>query len=510
MTLKTASEIKAKWWSGKPYVRPRLGPKKRPLLALPPSLSHAAADERARVVIAIVAKLKLAGRMNVAEELARKAASATTSTELRGVEIAVDAICRRGVVDRPKLSGAMTFKEFGESWTKGALHTEFPQYVKKKRTTKQDAYMLGKHVYPVMGPVPLAAITLEHAQDVMRRLSPELSSATQRHVAQCVSRLLKLAVYPAQLLARSPLPPGFLPRVDQARAFTYLYPAEDTQLLARTTVPLVTRLLYGFLTREGMRVSEAKRLVWGDVDLDRGIVHLDENKTDDPRAWALGPGVLAALKTWRNGFHPSPKSDAAIFCDGEGSALRGTCRADELRAHLKEAKLERPQLHERSKTRRPLRVHDLRATFVTVSLACGKTETWVADRTGHRSSSQIHGYRRQSRLHEELGLGALAPLVDAIPELRERAEELRRAELAATKAAAKRASANARTARQPPANYTHPGSKWAVTSARVAGALTASARIVSGERGIRTLGTLAGTHDFQSCTFGHSVISPDP
>jgi hypothetical protein len=32
----------------------------------------------------------------------------------------------------------------------------------------------------------------------------------------------------------------------------------------------------------------------------------------------------------------------------------------------------------------------------------------------------------------------------------------------------------------------------------------------SGERGIRTLGTLASTHDFQSCTFGHSVISPDP
>jgi hypothetical protein len=32
---------------------------------------------------------------------------------------------------------------------------------------------------------------------------------------------------------------------------------------------------------------------------------------------------------------------------------------------------------------------------------------------------------------------------------------------------------------------------------------------VGGERGIRTLGTLARTHDFQSCTFGHSVISPE-
>ena len=29
-----------------------------------------------------------------------------------------------------------------------------------------------------------------------------------------------------------------------------------------------------------------------------------------------------------------------------------------------------------------------------------------------------------------------------------------------------------------------------------------------GERGIRTLGTVARTRDFQSRTFGHSVISP--
>ena len=30
-----------------------------------------------------------------------------------------------------------------------------------------------------------------------------------------------------------------------------------------------------------------------------------------------------------------------------------------------------------------------------------------------------------------------------------------------------------------------------------------------GERGIRTLGTLTDTHDFQSCTLGRSVISPE-
>jgi hypothetical protein len=33
-------------------------------------------------------------------------------------------------------------------------------------------------------------------------------------------------------------------------------------------------------------------------------------------------------------------------------------------------------------------------------------------------------------------------------------------------------------------------------------------RICCGEGGIRTLGTVTRTHDFQSCTFGHSVTSP--
>ena len=32
--------------------------------------------------------------------------------------------------------------------------------------------------------------------------------------------------------------------------------------------------------------------------------------------------------------------------------------------------------------------------------------------------------------------------------------------------------------------------------------------VIGGERGIRTLGTVARTLDFQSSTFGHSVTSP--
>jgi hypothetical protein len=55
-----------------------------------------------------------------------------------------------------------------------------------------------------------------------------------------------------------------------------------------------------------------------------------------------------------------------------------------------------------------LRVHDLRATFVTLSLAAGRSEAWVADRTGHKSSVVLNRYRWQTRQVAELELGSVA------------------------------------------------------------------------------------------------------
>ena len=77
----------------------------------------------------------------------------------------------------------------------------------------------------------------------------------------------------------------------------------------------------------------------------------------------------------------------------------------------------RAQLFERSDKRRPVRAHDTRSGFITIALACGRTEAWVQDRTGHKSSNQINGYRRQARTAAELGLGDWTPLDVAIPEL---------------------------------------------------------------------------------------------
>jgi hypothetical protein len=42
---------------------------------------------------------------------------------------------------------------------------------------------------------------------------------------------------------------------------------------------------------------------------------------------------------------------------------------------------------------------------VTTALANGKTETWVADRTGHKSHSMIKRYTRQARTAGDLKRG---------------------------------------------------------------------------------------------------------
>ena len=400
------------WRSGAAYVRIRTGATRRTLIRLVACDSERAARQRIDRVTALVDRLIAAGRANVGLYFATRAAKASDEKELRGIERAVEALTAS-----PHATGeATTFREFSERWVSGVLHREYPDHVPVKRTADDDRYQLNLYINPVIGDIPLGAITIDHAEEIMRRLPAHLSRPSRRHVAQVLRRVLSLAASPARLIARSPLTTGFLPRIERRKAFSYLFPDEDAALLGCSTIDLARRVLYGLLAREGLRAGEATGLTWSDLDLTRGIVRLDSNKTDDPRAWALEASVVVALREWRSRHHPHAAHRLAVFARADGAALH--LRADAFRRDLLRAGVTRAELFERSPTRSPIRIHDLRTTFVTVSLANGRTETWVADRTGHRSSEMINRYRRPARTHRELGLGVLSPLASAIPELR--------------------------------------------------------------------------------------------
>ncbi|WP_437687281.1 tyrosine-type recombinase/integrase [Sorangium sp. So ce176] len=144
----------------------------------------------------------------------------------------------------------------------------------------------------------------------------------------------------------------------------------STEVAQRQVNPLSYRIYYGFLFREGMRADEAGRLEPSDLDLERGAVVLDENTTDDPRACALYPDVVRALRAY-SAISP-PKQRVFI---GPNGPLPGCKGAQNFRNHLRRAGIDRPELFEATHSRLNIRLHDTRATFITIKLANGRTET---------------------------------------------------------------------------------------------------------------------------------------
>ena len=206
----------------------------------------------------------------------------------------------------------------------------------------------------------------------------------------------------------------------------YLYPSEVRRLLGHMAIAFEWRLLWGFLVHEGARESEAIELTWSDLNLERGAVKLDRNTTDDPRVWPLNPSVTAALRAFRDTYRPDWKPADRVFIGAEGGRIAGPGLADLLRSHLKMIGLdkERPELFETTDVRLRIRVHDLRATFVTVSLANGRGDREVTKRTGHKSHQMVSAYTRNAETFAELNLGELPPLDQALPEIAQLAWQL--------------------------------------------------------------------------------------
>jgi integrase len=212
-----------------------------------------------------------------------------------------------------------TFKEHAQSWTSHDLHKKWPDYIKKKRTADDDELRLAAHVYDLVGHIALKDFELKHANSVMAALPADLSKASRRHYAQLMHRVLSLAVWPCQIIPFNPLPRGFLPKLGRPKAYPILYPEDDAQLLAHQAVPIQWRMFWGWLHREGGRMGEAMRLQWKDLNLDLGIVQIDENKTDAGRPpWPLNQGVADALRAYKERYQPEAEPDDHVFTDEYG------------------------------------------------------------------------------------------------------------------------------------------------------------------------------------------------
>ncbi len=397
--------------------RIRIGPTLRYRFVLKGCSTEAAALKKTQTMSRMARQLAETGLAEQALPILNKAAEAPDAKSLWDIRTLVNQLCKGKYTIDPRQAARerTTFRMLGERWTSGELHEQFPDHVGKKRSADDDAWRLERYVYPIMGDTLVSDVTLDDAERVMQNMPKGRAGATRRQIAQVIHRVMVLAVYPCRLISASPIPRGWLPKPDPKKAIAILYPDEDSVLLRRQDVPLGRRLAYGYLHREGHRKGEIVAITWADFDLERGVVRLDKNKTDHPRMWKLSPGVAAALAAWkllRGDVAPSDR----VFAELDGRRIDFEHLAGILRDDLQKAGITRAELFENSRTRMRFSVHGLRHSFVTRSLATGRTEDWVRLRTGHRSN-ELWRYREMARALEELELGDVLPLDEAIPEL---------------------------------------------------------------------------------------------
>lgn len=291
-----------------------------------------------------------------------------------------------------------TFRELGEAWTRGDMHRRFPDHVKFKRTGGRDKGRL-EFLYEVvvdaeskrkLGDMPLALITFEHANAAMVQLPDDCKRpAARRQYAQLIARVMKLAVFPAACIAASPLPVGFLPHVPEGDIlFQHLYPDEDLRLMRCAAIDYGERALFGLSNREGGRLGEfLRKLKWVGIDVKRGTIMLPggvHRKGGKPSKWQAEPGSIEALEPLR-----------ALGLEGPFYHLPDDGKwAERLIERMQTAGLDREALYYSNVDEgvRRMRGHDTRATYLTLGIASGLSETHLMARTGHTTSKMVHRY----------------------------------------------------------------------------------------------------------------------
>jgi len=391
------------------------------------------AAERCTALAGMAARLRRARRVPQIVPLLEMGAKARVGASWQAVCVAVDDECGGGVRDR-QTGATATLRNIIERWTKGELAKEFPDYVSRKRSARRDVE-LAKHVPAEFLDLPLRAWTSETYHAVMRQLPPELSSGSRRHVAQLLHRAFGLAVQPLQLLSVSPI--GRMPKIKREKLMATLLPRHPQALGGAVgKIDIGYRFLWCYLAETGWRLSQCTGkvekegpdgsdndvppLYWRDIKCERELAFLRQTKTTAAVEVPLDPDTLAALAAWRK-LSTRPGDDDPVFVTSDGVPIPYGHAAVTFREHLNLVGTTRetePDLFpegEELESRLTVRAHDLRGLFVTVNLAQGRSDTWVMERTLHKTRSMVDLYRRKVahfRKH-----GPIVPAISAVPEL---------------------------------------------------------------------------------------------
>ena len=347
------------------------------------------------------------GKHAEARVILEEAASTRNERGFRAIETMVSGLAPASpaAAKKPK-----TFRQVAELLSDGSLHELYPEEVLFKAEASREQSRARLAVFfPALGGKTFEEITADDL-DEAKKLIPKCKQSTRAEYLRELRRVMRVAVKPLRLVEHTP--EVTVPRRGKRDLFTFLYPAEDSQVCACVDIPFEYRFLYAFLCRNGTRISETLRITWDHIDLVQGTIHLAAawTKTKRARYWDLDPDVLEALKLRRKQI---PDAEL-VFVPPPGLQMTRHAVHRRFLADLELAGLERRALFNTSEGERRLRLHDTRASFVTLARAVGMPDRWIMDRSGHESAAVLEKYDRGVRHAQEKNLGWFAPMGSAL------------------------------------------------------------------------------------------------
>lgn len=291
------------------------------------------------------------------------------------------------------------------------------------RVAGEDANRLEGHVYPLLGEVPVAAVTRAQLEDVRDALDAktragDLATATATRIWAVVSKAFRdaCASKDRSLRVRDDNPCASVEPPDRGaeKAGAYLYPSELLAVVACPRVHLHLRRIFALAVYTYARAGELQALEWDSVDLERGIVHIHqasdrvtggvrETKTKVTRRFALEPGILPLLRAMHAESGGRGRVVPVMPTRSHGARY--------LRAALKAAGVTRAELFARSKTRRHIDFHDLRATGITWLAIRGDEPLRIMQRAGHTNFATTQRYVREAENLRGEAFGAVFPVI---------------------------------------------------------------------------------------------------
>jgi integrase len=292
-----------------------------------------------------------------------------------------------------------------------ALKQWLPSREGRIASHRDDLSHLRDHVLPLVGDVDVALLTRDDVErvrdDLDRRLALASDAAeylawkTATNIWTTFTKMLAdMATHKRRELRVRPdanLAAGVkAPDRGANKAKQYLYPSEVSAFLACERIPLTWKRAVAVAVYLGARDGELRALTWDCVDLEHATIHVHKawdrragsvgtTKSEVTRRVAIEPELLPLLSA----MHEQRTGEGAVLeLPSERDMARG------LRRWLRHAGVARDELFESSATTRPIRFHDLRATYCTWAAIRGDAPQLIMQRAGHEHFETTLGYVR--------------------------------------------------------------------------------------------------------------------